>query len=565
MGRVLYLLIVVVFVMNVFVVQVKSETKEQKVLVIYSTEDEKQNIQTRMLDLIIGGFSKDITWTSAEKISELKNTQDYTHIFYVGTVLRELSSEVKQVLNDTNKSIFFIGENIGQVERFSFLQVRGNASVTSITLLPQNISADITENEFSMKSIILSPGVETLINGRNETHTYPLLVRKEHAYYFASTILDDPYSRFVAANLFLFFEKKIPKNIVPIHLRLEDVHPLTDNKKLMEIATFLYKKKIPYVVTVIPVYKNTKTNKEYHLSDTPEIIKTLQFMQNHGASIVLHGYTHQYYDSETGEGFEFWDVKNDRPIIAESLDAHETKQEKDFTSKEEYQTYLQKKKSFEESYIQKKLNKGVEELVTHNLYPIAFEAPHYTMSQFGYEVVSKYFSTILGQVQVSDETWKSMAVSPYSSYPSMFHGSLLIPETIEFIDLNKKDPVGEMLNLANEYASLPGGTIGGFYHPYLGVQPLKELIAGLEKIPNLHWVDLKKQQHEVKTDDVHIQTKNGKIQIDANILFHSYTLKSYATRWMEIFLTGVTGFTLLLILIVPPFLMLGAKKRAWKK
>ncbi|WP_050587899.1 hypothetical protein [Bacillus thuringiensis] len=151
MGRVLCLLVVVVFVMNVVVIQVKSETKKQKVLVIYSTEDEKQTIQTRMLDLLIGGFSKDITWTSAEKISELKNTQAYTHVFYVGTVLRELSSGVKQVLNDTEKSIFFIGENIEQVKRFSFLQVQDNASVTSITLLPQNISANIKENEFSMK------------------------------------------------------------------------------------------------------------------------------------------------------------------------------------------------------------------------------------------------------------------------------------------------------------------------------------------------------------------------------------------------------------------------------
>ncbi|WP_410984246.1 DUF2334 domain-containing protein [Bacillus cereus] len=565
MRRGLYLVIVFLIVMNGITVQVKAETKEQRVLVMYSTEDQKQNVQTRMLDLLIGGFAKDVTWIPAEKASGLKDTQSYTHIFYVGTTQQELLPEVKQLLNDTSKAVFYLGENIGQVERFSFLQVQDNASITSVTLLPQNISANIKENEFSMKSMTLSQDAETLVTGSNQTNTYPLLVKRERAYYFASTILDDPYSRFIAASLFLFFEKEPSKNNVPIHLRLEDVHPLADDKKLMEIATFLYEKKIPYVVTVIPVYKNTKTNKEYHLSDAPKIVKTLQYMQEHGASIVLHGYTHQYYDSETGEGFEFWDVKNDRPIISESLDAHETKQEKDFASKEEYKAYLENKKPFEESYIQKKLNKGVEELVTHDLYPIAFEAPHYTMSQFGYEMVSKHFSTILGQVQVSDETWKSMAVSPYNSYPSMFHGALLIPETIEFVDLNKKDPVGEMVKLAKEYAALPGGTIGGFYHPYLGVEPLKKLIAELEKIPHLKWEDLKKQSHEVKTDDVHIKTKDGKIDVDANIMFHSYTLKYYATKWLDIFLKGITGITILLILIVPIFLMKGAKKRAWKK
>lgn len=565
MRRVLYLVIVFLIVINGVTVQVKAETKEPKVLVMYSTEDQKQNAQTRMLDMLIGGFAKGVTWIPAEKASELKNAESYTHIFYIGTTQTELFSEVKQLLNDTSKAIFYIGENIEQVERFSFLQVQDDASITSITLLPQNVSANIKEDEFSMKNMTLSQSVETLVTGSNQTGTYPLLVKQERAYYFASTILDDPYGRFVAASLFSFFEKEPPKNHVPIHLRLEDVHPLADDKKLMEIATFLYEKKIPYIVTVIPVYKNTKTNKEYHLLDAPQIVKTLQYMQDHGASIVLHGYTHQYYDSETGEGFEFWDVKNDRPIISESLDAHATKQEKDFPTKEEYKAYLEKKKPFEESYIKKKLNKGVEELVAHGLYPIAFEAPHYTMSQFGYEVVSKHFSTILGQVQVSDETWQSMAAPPYNSYPSMFHGALLLPETIEFVDLNKKDPVGEMVKLANEYAALPGGTVGGFYHPYLGVEPLKKLIAGLEKIPNLQWTDLKQQNHEVKTDDVHIKTKDGKIDVDANIMFHSYTLKYNATKWLGIFLKGTTGVTLLLILVVPIFLMIGAKKRVWKK
>ncbi|PEA01034.1 polysaccharide deacetylase family protein [Bacillus cereus] len=565
MKRMLYLLVVGGFIMSLFTAQVKAETKKQKILVIYSTENEKQNAQTRMLDLLIGGFSKEVTWISAGNVSEIKDIPTYTHVFYISTVLTTLSSEVKQILNDANKSVFYIGENIGQVERFSFLQVLDSVSVTSVTLLPQNLSASIKADEFSMKNMILSTDVETLITGNNQTKTYPLLVKKEHAYYFASTILDDPYNRFIAANLFSFFDKKIPEDNILIHLRLEDIHPLSDNKKLMEIATFLYKKKIPYIVTVIPVYKNTKTNKEYHLSDVPEIIKTLQYMQEHGASIVLHGYTHQYYDSETGEGFEFWDVKNNRPIIAASRVVHESKQEKDFTSKKEYRVYLEMQKTFEESYIKERLNRGVEELVTHDLYPIAFEAPHYAMSQFGYEVVSKKFSTILGQVQVSDETWKSMAVPPYYSYPAMLHGTLLIPETIEFVDLRKKDPVGEILKLANEYASLPGGTIGGFYHPYLGIEPLKELITGLENIPNLKWVDLKKQQHEVKTDKVYIQTKDGKINVTANVMFHPYALKYYAKKWMSTFLMVITVITLFLILVISFFLIGGAKKRVWKK
>lgn len=66
---------------------------------------------------------------------------------------------------------------------------------------------------------------------------------------------------------------------------------------------------MPYMITVIPVYKDPDTGKIIHLKDKPELVNLLRSMQDDGAAIIMHGYTHQFYDSETGEGFEFWDVK----------------------------------------------------------------------------------------------------------------------------------------------------------------------------------------------------------------------------------------------------------------
>ena len=66
---------------------------------------------------------------------------------------------------------------------------------------------------------------------------------------------------------------------------------------------------MPYMITVIPVYKDPDTGKIIHLKDKPELVDLLRSMQDDGAAIIMHGYTHQFYDSETGEGFEFWDVK----------------------------------------------------------------------------------------------------------------------------------------------------------------------------------------------------------------------------------------------------------------
>lgn len=69
------------------------------------------------------------------------------------------------------------------------------------------------------------------------------------------------------------------------------------------------------MMTVIPVYKDPDTGKTVHLKDKPELVDLLRSMQDDGAAIIMHGYTHQFYDSETGEGFEFWDVKQTSQFV----------------------------------------------------------------------------------------------------------------------------------------------------------------------------------------------------------------------------------------------------------
>ncbi len=59
-----------------------------------------------------------------------------------------------------------------------------------------------------------------------------------------------------------------------------------------------------------------------------------------------------------------------------------------------------------------------------------------------------------------------------------------------------------------------GGVAGGFYHPYLGMKYLPELVDQMERIPDSEWLDLKKTQQTVKTDKVEIHTSgDGTIQV----------------------------------------------------
>ena len=87
------------------------------------------------------------------------------------------------------------------------------------------------------------------------------------------------------------------------------------------------------MVAVIPIYTDPESGETHTFADSPELLKTLKEMQRDGGSIVLHGYTHQFRSSETGEGFEFWDVENNTPIYSPADEPFILQKEENFASK----------------------------------------------------------------------------------------------------------------------------------------------------------------------------------------------------------------------------------------
>lgn len=92
--------------------------------------------------------------------------------------------------------------------------------------------------------------------------------------------------------------------------------------------------------------------KKHYLHEREELVEVLQEAQKRGASIIMHGYTHQNeFSPTTGEGYEFWNAKDDRPM------------------------------EDEESFTVPRIEAGISELLRCGLIPLAFEAPHYAASQ----------------------------------------------------------------------------------------------------------------------------------------------------------------------------------------
>ncbi|MFL0405031.1 DUF2334 domain-containing protein [Bacillus nitratireducens] len=486
-------------------------SSKPKVLILYSTENNTVTNNVQILNTQLGHFTKDITVKSLKEINEITNSSSYTHIVYIGEKKEDLSTEVKQFLESFSGPVLVLGQNVEQLSnRFSFITSDETDIRTHTIEYPTRKLKNELQEERLMKKIEAKG--TTLAYALSADGNHPLIVHQGTSYYVATPNLFDWMSHYVGEMLFSYFEQKPMTNKTSAYLRLEDVHPAVNVKQLKEIAELLKEKNLPYMITVIPVYKDPDTGKTVHLKDNSELVDVLRFMQDNGGSIVMHGYTHQFYDSETGEGFEFWDVKTDQPIRQPNHEKPKTKE--DFQSTEDYNKYVENGKAFEEKYTKDHIEKGITELVEAKLYPVAFEAPHYTMSQKGYEILSQYFSTYVGQLQLNDTTWKSMHSPAYISTPSFLHGMKLIPETVGFIEGDKPQAIAKMKERAVSIEKLSDGIIGAFYHPYLGVTPLKEVLKELESIPNIEWINLQKETNEVKMKDIYITTNKDGIHVE---------------------------------------------------
>ncbi|WP_028551681.1 polysaccharide deacetylase family protein [Paenibacillus sp. UNC451MF] len=488
--------------------------EDNKVLVIYSTQSGSINDSVRLLDLLLGQFARSIKFQDDESVTS-SDLKDVTHLVYYGGTKKKLPAEVIQLVTQFKGPALVAGANIEQFRsRFSFMTIRERVYINQVSKADPSTDEPIyqfLDSTYPITQVELNQG-KALFEGWRGDASFPLFAQYENSAYYAADNLDVPFNRYLSRGLADFFGSQLTAGHTA-YIRLEDVHPMSDPKLLKQTGDYLADKGIPFMIALIPIYTNNQTNQQLHLSDSPAIVEVLRHLQERGASILLHGYTHQYRSSETGEGFEFWDVLNNTPIWGPSDQETKVRKRHEFSSKEEYDRYMQQLQAFEKQYIDSRIVSGIQELTDLGLYPLGFEAPHYVMSQTGYEIVSHYFNYVLGQTQVSNSDWEHMGESPYRSTPSFLHGMTLLPETIGYYDDVSSTPETDLDQKIAGMQFIDGGMMGMFYHPYLGLEKLKTFISHVERVPNIKWLDLKKMNASVKAPDITILTDSqGQIQ-----------------------------------------------------
>ncbi|EGT3785282.1 DUF2334 domain-containing protein [Clostridioides difficile] len=476
------------FSLSSYASEITSST--DKVLIIYDSKKETAYNRDilNIMRTLLGRFSSDIELLKLSNYDGEINKNYYSHIFILGINENSYNNDknTKNLISSLNSykgTICWLGygiENLLEHKKYNLDYVGKTNNIVSVNYRGKSYNLD----EHYVFNIVESKDTSNKVIGSiNDTlNKYPYIINDKNLFYVSKLDLDGVLFYIFCDSLNDIFNiKTFDKG--RIFVRIEDVHAFREPKNLVEIADYLSSKNIPFTIALIPAYVNPKNHKVITLSESPEIVKAIKYMQDKGGTVILHGYTHQYKKEEvSGEGYEFWDGKKDEPL------------------KENMKIFLK----------DRVLN-GLRVCIENGIYPLAFEAPHYAMESEGYKELKKYFSTYMGQHQNNDKKFST------NTYPYIIRDTeefnIFIPENLGYIDPEDKFTFQNIKENLNKLSIVRGFSGGFFFHSYLNIEYLKNTIEYLEK-QNIEFMNLRDFNNWVKVDEIQIRNSGDEIIVN---------------------------------------------------
>ena len=164
------------------------------------------------------------------------------------------------------------------------------------------------------------------------------------------------------------------------------------------------------------------------------------------------------------------------------------------------------------SNIENKIEEGLNECAKNGIYPLYWETPHYTASTEDYKVISKYFSSSVERLIVTN-SFKYGQFFPYEIHKDMY-GQKVFPEDLGYMPLNSNKDTSEiyvnnMLKNAKGLLNVRDGYASFFFHTFVNLDYLKEIADGISNL-GYTFTDLRKETNWVKSKDLVILSGSQK-------------------------------------------------------
>jgi len=467
----------------------------KRALILFEGSDIASNIgrgDARELAMLLGHFnvSYQLKGLDAYSPGEL-NGYDFT--FFIGYSKRYDPPErfMRDVFT-TRKLAVWMNTGLERFSRqfdlekqFGIRFVRFDTTSNFDSVRGRNRSFTKGEPNLNITSIVNPAAAEVLATAYSSAtrREAPYVIRTDHFCYIA----DSPFASATETDRYIYFADLLHELLDEQHqeihralVRIEDVDVFENPSRLRDIADMMASKHVPFMVGIIPFFVDPDAGIRLSLSDKPEFVDAIHYMVSRGATIVMHGVTHQY-QGVTATDYEFWDGSMDRKIKNDSKE-----------------------------YVEKKMKMGLDECWKNGIYPLVWETPHYTASQLDYPVFAEFFTTAMEQRLVIDNSEYSMYV-PYIIERDLY-GQRLIPENLGYIPLDQ-DPAAEekavrdLLKGAEAQLAVRDGFAAAFIHPFIDLKYIEEYVDGILEL-GYTFMDLKNEPNTVHLKDRVIATGN---------------------------------------------------------
>lgn len=432
-------------------------TGVKKVLVVYASAPVFQGVSAQqakdngiMMQNLLGHFDVEVT-LCASKDYQQGQLDNFEAFFYVGTFQEKVPRVLLNDLEEWPGRVMWLGRNIDQ------WRAAGGLSLVTTLPGPQQVVL-----EYQGKRLVCpdrlrpnlvkqwSPDAEVWAWVVTPAGRWPGGIHQDNFWYLALADFHSKAYLLIADQLYNVLNYP-PSNQKLATIRIEDVHPLRSPEKLRRIADELKSRNAPFMVTVFPVYANPAKGIRVHLRERPELVEALKYMVASGGSIMVHGYSHQAGEAESGQGFEFWDEQRECPLeFGENPD-----------------------------WAWERLNQAIIDLQALGLPLQGVTVPHYAMAGKTYRQLRQNIGLLAGCPQMSDRSRQTQKI-PYMLKKDQY-GYWVVPENLGYVAVTQEQPVAGMLQAAAEIAVVRDCTVGGFFHPYLDVRHLISLVEGLRE------------------------------------------------------------------------------------
>jgi uncharacterized protein YdaL len=279
-------------------------------------------------------------------------------------------------------------------------------------------------------------------------------------------------------------------------VRIEDVDPRSAPESIRGVTEYLSGERVPFLLNVIPVHQdplgfyNGGAPQTVSLSQAGPLRAALRDAVGRGGQIVLHGYTHQLdgvpnpYTGASGDDFEFFRV---------TLDALGNFETFEPVPGDSYK------------WAESRVRAAQRELRSSGFHAVAWSTPHYAASPIDYVVFGDHFRLTIQRAIYFEGTgnvtgargrgraWRELFGSnghfggqffPYVIQNDIY-GQKIVPENLGNVDLPVLNGAAvrqpaDMIRIARKNRVVRDGWASGFFHPFLDLALLQELVQGLK-------------------------------------------------------------------------------------